>query len=51
MESEQQNIATSKNLTLKNTMFPHSNIFKFISTHVDGKTRNYTDHILIDRRP
>jgi hypothetical protein len=34
------NIATSKNLTVESTMFPHRNIHKFISTPLDGKTCN-----------
>jgi hypothetical protein len=38
------NFATSKNLTVKSTMFPHSNIHKFTSTS-DGKTHNQIDHI------
>jgi hypothetical protein len=43
------NFATSKNLTVKSTMFPHRNI------HVtwmspDGRTHNQIDHILIYRR-
>jgi hypothetical protein len=42
------NFATSKNLIVKSTMFPH--IHKFTWTSPDGKTRNEVDHILIDRR-
>jgi hypothetical protein len=45
------NLATSKNLTVKSTMFPHRNIYKFTWTSPDGKTHNQIDHILIDRRP
>jgi hypothetical protein len=44
------NFATSKNLTMKSTMFPHRSIHKFIYTSPDGKTYNQIDHILIDRR-
>jgi hypothetical protein len=44
------NFATSKNLTLKSTMFPHRNIHKFTWTSPDGKTNSQIDHILIDRR-
>jgi hypothetical protein len=44
------NFATSKNLTVKSTMFPHSNINKFTQTSPDGKTDNQLDHILVDRR-
>jgi hypothetical protein len=44
------NFATSKNLTVKSTMFPHRNIHKFTWTSPDGKTHNQIDYILIDRR-
>ncbi|PNF32825.1 hypothetical protein B7P43_G04341 [Cryptotermes secundus] len=44
------NFATSKNLTVKSTMFPHRNIRKFTWTSPDGKIHNQIDHILIDRR-
>jgi hypothetical protein len=44
------NFATSKNLVVKNTMFPHRNIHKCTWIFPYGKTHNQTDHILIDRR-
>jgi hypothetical protein len=44
------NFATSKNLVVKSTMFPHRNIHKYTRTSSDGKTHNQIDHILIDRR-
>jgi hypothetical protein len=44
------NFNTSKNLTVKRTMFPHRNIYKYIWTSPDGKPHNQIDHILIDRR-
>jgi endonuclease/exonuclease/phosphatase family metal-dependent hydrolase len=44
------NFATSKNLVVKSTMFPHRNIHKYTWTSSDGKTHNQLDHILIDRR-
>jgi hypothetical protein len=34
------NFATSKNLTVKSTIFPHHNIHKYIWTSADGKTHN-----------
>jgi len=44
------NFATSTNLVVKNTMFPHRNIHKYTETSPDGMTHNQIDHILIDRR-
>jgi hypothetical protein len=44
------NFATSKNLAVKSTIFPHQNIHKYSWTSPDGKTRNQIDHVLIDRR-
>jgi len=44
------NFATSKNLVVKCTMFPHRNIHKYIWISPDGKTLNQIDHILIDMR-
>jgi hypothetical protein len=44
------NIATSKNLVVKSTMFPHRDIHKYTWTSPDGKTNNQIDHVLIDRR-
>jgi hypothetical protein len=38
------NFATSKNLRVKSTMFPHRNIHTYTYTY------NQTDHILVDRR-
>jgi len=44
------NFATSKNLDVKSTMFPHRNIHKYTWASPDGKTHNQIDHVLIDRR-
>ena len=44
------NFATSKNLVVKNTMFPRRNIRKYTWTSPDEKTHNQIDHRLIDRR-
>jgi hypothetical protein len=44
------NVATSKNLTVKSTVFPQCNIHIFPSASPDGKIHNKVDHILIDRR-
>jgi len=44
------NFATSKNLVVKSTIFPHRNIHKYTWTSPDGKTNNQIDHVLIDRR-
>jgi hypothetical protein len=44
------NTDTSKNLVIKSTMFPQQNIHNYTWTSPDGKTHNWTDHILIDRR-
>ncbi|PNF22675.1 hypothetical protein B7P43_G07120 [Cryptotermes secundus] len=44
------NFATSKNLTVKSTMFPNRNIHKFTWTSLDGKIHNQIYHIFIDRR-
>jgi hypothetical protein len=44
------NFATSKDLVVKSTMFPHRNIHKYTWTSPDGKTHNQIDRVLIDRR-
>jgi exonuclease III len=41
------NFATSKNLDVKSTMFPHCSIHKYIWTS-DEKTHNQVNHILVD---
>jgi hypothetical protein len=44
------NLATSKNLIVKRTTFPHCNIHKHTWTSPDGVTHNQIDHVLIDKR-
>ena len=44
------NFATSENVFVKGTMFPHQNIHKYTWTSPVGNTHNQIDHILIDRR-
>jgi hypothetical protein len=44
------NFATSKNLRVKSTMFPHCNIHKYTWTSPDRKSHYQIDHILVDRR-
>jgi hypothetical protein len=43
------NFAISKNLTVKGTMFPHRNIYKYTWMSPDWKTHNQIDHFLVDR--
>jgi endonuclease/exonuclease/phosphatase family metal-dependent hydrolase len=42
--------ATSKNLSVKNTMSPHRNIHQHTWTSPDGNTHIQIDHIPIDKR-
>jgi hypothetical protein len=44
------NFATSKNVVVKSTIFPHRNIHKYTWTSPDGQIHNQIYHILIDRR-
>jgi hypothetical protein len=44
------NFATSKNLVVRCTMFPHRRIHKYTWTSPEGNTHNQIDHVLIDRR-
>jgi hypothetical protein len=45
-----ENFATTKNLVVQSTMFPHQNTHKYTRTSLDGKTNNQIDHIMIERR-
>jgi endonuclease/exonuclease/phosphatase family metal-dependent hydrolase len=44
------NFATSKNLIVKSTTFPHHDIHKHTWTFPDGVTHNQIDHVLTDKR-
>jgi hypothetical protein len=44
------NFASSKNLIVKNTTFPHHDIHKHTWTSPDGVTHNQTELVLIDKR-
>jgi hypothetical protein len=44
------NFATSKNLIVKSTTFPHRNIHKHTWTSPDGITHNQINRVLIDKR-
>jgi hypothetical protein len=44
------NFATSKNVIVKSTTFPHRDIHKRTWTSPDGVTHNQIDHVLIDKR-
>jgi hypothetical protein len=44
------NFATSRNLILKSSTFPHRDIHKHTWTSPDGVTHNQIDHVLVDKR-
>jgi len=44
------NFATSQNLVVTITMFPHRTLHLYTWTSSDRKTHNQIDYILIDRR-
>ena len=45
-----ENVAVSKNVAVKRTMFLHQIIRKYTWTSPVGKIHNQIDHMLIDRR-
>jgi hypothetical protein len=47
---EDINFATSKNVIVKSTTFPHSDIREHARASTDGVTYNHVDHVLIDKR-
>jgi hypothetical protein len=44
------NFATSKNLVVKSTMFPHCNVHKHTWSSPERKMHNHIDQIVMDRR-
>jgi hypothetical protein len=44
------NFATSKNVAVKSTMFPHRKIHKYTWTSPDGKTHNQIDRSRLGRQ-
>jgi hypothetical protein len=50
MELRVVNFTTSKNLAVESTTFPHCDIHKNTWTSPKGKTRNHTNHFLLNRR-
>jgi hypothetical protein len=44
------NFATSKNLIVNSTTFPHRDIHKHTWTSADGVTYNQRNHVLTDKR-
>jgi hypothetical protein len=44
------NFATSKNLIVKSTTFPHRDIHEHTWASPDGVTHNQIDHVLVDKR-
>ena len=44
------NFATSKNLIVKSTKFPHRNIHEYTWTSPDGITQSQIDHVAVNKR-
>jgi hypothetical protein len=44
------NFATSGDVVVRSTKFPHQNIYKYNCTSPEGNAYNQINHVLIDRK-